>query len=359
MSEDVKKYFQILSADCPEWLNDYIATPEMQRLKGVSMSCGCDFLRMYNISRSYNTLEHSVAVALIVWHFTKDKVQTIAALFHDISSPAFKHCVEVMNGDALNQETIENSTYEVIKKSKSIRALLKRDRIRPKQVSDYHQFTIADNDTPRLSADRLEYSLTNAHKVDYFGVAMPLSTIRKFYNNLTIGKNGDGEEELAFLDYGVAKDFVKKICHLWPKWCDARYVITTETYSRFLKKAIKAKVFSYEELYQMTDKEAILAMRKSKNREIAQAIRKFMQVKRCYEGDNPPANRYVIKNYPVKRRYIDPLVCTDMKIEIKTGKIKFGYTRLSKCSPECLKIQKSFFAQENKQYSWLNTKIAL
>ena len=39
--------------------------------------------------------------------------------------------------------------------------LLKRDNIKIDEVADYHIYPIADNDTPMLSADRLEYTLSN------------------------------------------------------------------------------------------------------------------------------------------------------------------------------------------------------
>ncbi len=38
--------------------------------------------------------------------------------------------------------------------------LLTRDNIRVEEVLDYHIYPIADNDTPKLSADRLEYALS-------------------------------------------------------------------------------------------------------------------------------------------------------------------------------------------------------
>lgn len=41
-------------------------------------------------------------------------------------------------------------------------SLLKRDNIKLDSVNDYHIHSIADNDTPKLSADRLEYSMSNA-----------------------------------------------------------------------------------------------------------------------------------------------------------------------------------------------------
>ncbi|MFR5131592.1 MAG: hypothetical protein ACLTDP_02610 [Terrisporobacter sp.] len=46
-----------------------------------------------------------MGVALIIWHFTKDIKQSIAGLLHDISSPAFAHVIDFLNGDHENQES--------------------------------------------------------------------------------------------------------------------------------------------------------------------------------------------------------------------------------------------------------------
>lgn len=63
-----------------------------------------------------------------------------------------------MNGDSENQESTEERTEQIIKNSKEIMSLLKRDNIKLEEVSDYHIYPIADNDTPRLSSDRFEYT---------------------------------------------------------------------------------------------------------------------------------------------------------------------------------------------------------
>ena len=39
-NEDTKKYFNILSKDFPEFLDDYIYTPQMQKLDGINQICG-------------------------------------------------------------------------------------------------------------------------------------------------------------------------------------------------------------------------------------------------------------------------------------------------------------------------------
>ena len=89
-------------------------------------------------------------------------MQTLSGLFHDIATPVFKHCVDFLNGDYMSQESTEDLTTDIIRNSKEIMELLKRDNIDLSEVDNYHLYPIADNDTPKLSSDRLEYSLSNA-----------------------------------------------------------------------------------------------------------------------------------------------------------------------------------------------------
>ena len=77
-------------SDAPAWLDEFCAVPEMQRLRGVGMNCGCEytaFPRFLGLPR-YSRFRHSVGVCLITWHFTGEIEQALAALFHDISTPS-------------------------------------------------------------------------------------------------------------------------------------------------------------------------------------------------------------------------------------------------------------------------------
>ena len=162
LSDEIKSYFEILEPEFPKWLEKYIETPAMARSTYISNNCGMVYTKLADSDFLLSNLDHSVAVALIVCHFTHDKKQTLAGLFHDIATPAFKHCVDVMNGDVMTQESLENMTSAFIKNSREIMNLLNRDEIKLEEVDDYHIYPIADNDSPRLAADRLEYSLSNA-----------------------------------------------------------------------------------------------------------------------------------------------------------------------------------------------------
>ena len=188
LDKQIKEYFNILSPEIPNFLEEYIETPEMQKQSGISVSCGTYYSKIFpEIKMWYSSLDHSVAVALIIWNFTKDKKQTLAGLFHDIATPAFKHAIDFMNGDYEKQESTEELTTQIIINSKEIMELLNRDNIKIDEVNDYHKYPIADNDTPQLSSDRLEYTLSNG-----FGVRKQLwdlDKIKQIYQNIEIQKN--------------------------------------------------------------------------------------------------------------------------------------------------------------------------
>ena len=119
-------------------------------------------------------MDHSIAVALIVWHFTHDKKQALAGLFHDIATPVFKHCVDYLNGDFMTQESTEDLTTEIIKNSKEIMSLLKRDGIKIEEVDNYHIYPIAEMLSEisawcHYSQSRTETSAEGSGKVQFQG----------------------------------------------------------------------------------------------------------------------------------------------------------------------------------------------
>ena len=186
LDETIKQYFKILSNEIPNFLYDYIDTPEMQRIGKIGCGCGTDYTKIFNHKFFYSNLEHSIGVALIIWNFTKDKKQTLAGLFHDISTPVFKHAIDFMNGDYEKQESTEELTTTIIKNSKEIMNLLKRDHIEVEEVNNYHIYPIADNDTPKLSSDRLEYTFSNGLYCN--GGIWNIDEIQEIYSNIEIQK---------------------------------------------------------------------------------------------------------------------------------------------------------------------------
>ena len=297
----VLDYFNVLEPNFPEWLNDYIETKELLKQRYISMTCGTIYSDLFESEFFFSSLDHSVAVALIVWHFTHDKKQTLSGLFHDIATPVFKHCVDFLNGDYMTQESTEDLTSKIISSSKEIMDLLKRDNIKLEEVDDYHIYPVADNDTPKLSADRLEYSLSNAlltYKLSN------IDEIKKIYNDVVLGKDEDGTLELSFKSKDIALEFVKITSKLSIIYREDRTRYSMQLIADIIKKLNEDGLITKEDLYNKKESEVIEIIENSKYKEIFNIWKNAKNVKVSKEK---PETVYFV-HHGAKIRYIDPLV---------------------------------------------------
>ena len=297
--ELINEYFKVLSPDYPKWLDEYIKTERMQKQKSISVTCGKVYSKLFNYN-DYSSLDHSIGVALIIWNFTHDKKQTLSGLFHDIATPAFKHCVDFLNGDYMNQESTEELTKKIISDSKDIMKLLERDNIDIDEVCDYHIYPIADNDTPMLSADRLEYSLSNDLIVFKTNT---LEEIKKIYNDIEIQTNENGIIELGFKTKKIARQFVKNTSRLSVCYRDDATRFFMQAIADILKKINKDGLISKQDLYELSEQEVIEVVKKS---EYSYAYDTLINSKKVNTSKEEPLNIYYVK-HGAKIRYIDPL----------------------------------------------------
>ena len=304
LNETIKEYFKVLSDEIPDFLYDYINTKPMQRIGKIGCGCGTDYTKIFNNKFFYSNLDHSIGVALIIWNFTKNKKQTIAGLFHDISTPVFKHCIDFMNGDHETQESTEELTTYMIKNSKEIMELLERDNIKVDEVDDYHIYPIADNDTPKLSADRLEYTFTNGL---YFKEVWNVQKIKEIYSNIEIQINEDNIQELGFKDKNIAEEFIVGASQLWPLWVSNEDKLAMQFLAVTVKKMSEENLLTKKDLYTLSEKEVINKIENCNNEKISKCFKLFRNSSKISESDFPVFDKYCV-SITAKRRYIVPLV---------------------------------------------------
>jgi len=270
------------------------------------MHCGCDYASFpvyANVRCHYTRHMHSVEVANIVWNFTQDITQAVAGLLHDIATPVFAHTIDFLNGDYLTQESTEDKTANFIEGSAEIVALLKRHGIKIADVCDYSRYPIADNDTPMLSADRLEYTLGNG----YIVYNMDLAEIQAMYEDLTVVKNENNIDELCFRSVQTARKFVDlslKNSHLFLS-DDDRFAM--QYLSDLIQTAITCKVIIFDDLY--TTETAVIKRLKDDHR-TCKMWDMYTKISAVAAADTKVPNIYSV-NIPAKKRYINPLVLTD------------------------------------------------
>ncbi|MCR4965337.1 MAG: hypothetical protein K6A41_06735 [Bacteroidales bacterium] len=263
------------------------------------MNCGCEYTSfpLFQNLESYSRFDHSVGCGLMVWHFTQDPRQTVAALLHDVASPAFAHVIDFLNGDHERQESTEDTTESVIAESPELMKLLTEMNLTLEDVADYHLYPIADNDTPRLSADRLEYTLGNI--VNYrIGTR---DDVKRYYDNLIVGRNEEGTEELMFSDLQTALDFGMTTLRTSRIYvCDEdRY--SMQTLAELLKKHIERGILNVNDLY-TTEKKVIALLEKDE-----EAKNDWLRFRSSHKmiKDGVPAEGKIIA---AKKRHINPMV---------------------------------------------------
>lgn len=298
----MKELWNIYHHDIPEFIKEYAATKEMQRLKDVGMNCGCEYtnLKIFTTRYYYSRYEHSVGVALIIWHFTKDMKQSIAGLLHDIATPVFAHAIDFLNQDYINQESTEDNTDKIIENSNEIMSLLDKYQLTIDDIKDYHMYPIADNDSPQLSADRLEYTLGNLYNYGY----CELDEIEKFYRDLIVDVNEHGIEEIQFKTKDIAYQFIQKAFLTFEIYVADSDRFSMQCLADIVRYAVNHQIFSKNDLYSV---ESEIIQRIEDDYKCKQLWHQYKNYSQVVISKEKPSSGYYI-NVNAKRRYIDPLV---------------------------------------------------
>ena len=287
--------------DIPEFLLEFMTTKEMLRLKDVGMNCGCEYsnLKEFTMRHPYSRYDHSVGVALIIWHFTGDMKQSLAGLYHDIATPVFAHAIDFLNKDYLKQESTEDKTYDIIQNSTEIGVLLEKYGLSIHDIDNYHLYPIADNDMPRLSADRLEYTLGNLYNYGY----VELDDIKRYYENISVGINEDNNKELIFNSIDIAIDFIKNAFKTFEIYVSDKDRYSMQCLADIVKYALNQNALTMENLYGC---ETDVIKKINSNPKTEYLWNLYVNYHDVMKYKDEPEGYFV--KVDAKRRYIDPIV---------------------------------------------------
>ncbi len=304
----VSKYHSILCPDRPDFLDEYLILPSLQRLGGIGLLCGTDWTPLFHNKFFYSRLDHSVGAALITWNFTHNKRQTLASLFHDIASPAFSHAVDFRNGDRMRQESTEALTHDIINGDLDLSEMLFRDGIYKYEMDDYHRYPVADNEIPGLSADRLEYMYPSGAALSG---TWTLDEIEKSYSAVTLLKNERGQDELGFADRESALEYVRRFLDVSLILQKGEDKLAMQLMGDIIGEAISCGYIEEDDLYGMDEQSLIAKFEDcadtSPGDNFARLFRTFRGMTRLVRTDVKLNGHYCV-SFDVKKRYVDPLV---------------------------------------------------
>ncbi len=298
----MKEYINIfIDVQYPKFIDKYLTTKTLNRLKHITQFCGCDYTKLYSPLFLYTRFDHSLVVAHMTWHFTHDKKETIAALLHDIGTPCFAHCIDYVFGDYINQESSEKNIVDMIKQDSVMVEYLMQDGVSLDELTDLSQFPILENKSPRLCTDRLDGVL---HTCYIWLHTHSLEQIKKVYDNMTILKNEDGNPEIGFSDVAVAEKFVDMVYNYAKELQGNTDKYVMKFVSEIVKLAFEIKLISLEDLY--AKKEMEICNIFSAN---FLSWKKFNEASVLLGTDDEPKNRFYV-SFETKKRNTIPLVCT-------------------------------------------------
>lgn len=332
----INGYHKILSPNYPVFLDKYIEIPLLQRLKGVGLLCGTDWTNLYRNRFYYSRLDHSIGVALIIWHFTQDMAQTIAGLLHDVSTPVFSHVQDFRKGDEKTQTSTEDLNREMIRNDKLLRLLLESDGLTVEQVENYHNYPIADNEIPQLSADRLEYMFPSGMVLEG---KWTLDEIQAIYNDIVILHNEEFLPELGFKTIEIAEKYCKNFCVTGHMLQLNENKLTLKLLSDIMQLALDEGLLQEDDFMKLTESEVMEKIQNVGSERFRSMLKTFKTMEHIEHTDEP-LNGYYCVNLDVKQRYINPLV------QMPDG----GIARLTEVSETARQIVDDFLTFEDKKY---------
>ena len=293
-------YLKLLNYDnVPEFLKKYLEVPTLQRLKEIGYFCGMDYAskKIYDFKEYVSRYDHSLTVALLVYKLTEDKTQTLAGLFHDVSTPCFSHVIDYMNKDYVKQESTEKNMLKVIESDSALLNLLREDKIKVDEIVDFKEYTIVDNDRPKLCADRLDGIIQTGYN---WTKEINLEDIDAIINDIKVYKNEQDENEIGFRTREVAEkvlaysDKINEVCHS----SEDNYMM--ELLAKITRYSINKGYITYDELFTSTEKVIFEKFDSKKDSFLEKLLVDFRNL--------DSANIPYIELPNVKNRNINPLV---------------------------------------------------
>jgi len=134
-------------------LLDLMTSTAVQRLKGITQH---GITARLGITPPFSRFDHSVGAMLLVRRLGARLDEQVGALLHDVSHTAFSHVVDFVCDDQREQSYHETEKAAFVARS-DLPAVLGRHGLDWRAFLDEAPFTLLEQPSPALCADRLDY----------------------------------------------------------------------------------------------------------------------------------------------------------------------------------------------------------
>ncbi|MBI2661933.1 HD domain-containing protein [Candidatus Woesearchaeota archaeon] len=275
---------------------EIIATPEMQRLKGVNQY---GIWNLFNERYFTSRFDHCVGVYLLLHHFGASREEQTAGLMHDIAHTAFSHVIDYVFDDSATQTVHETFHTRVIFNSE-IPNILRKYGLDVERLVDEHNFGILERALPDLCADRVDYFLRDS---------LLLEKCSREEVRMILGALNVYEQELMLTDKDTAEmmegRFRQMCLDFWgPPIQTGSYTLM----ANILREALEKEIIDETDFFS-TDENVLKKLHDSLDANIVHQLQLFSTDK-IVEGT---AEEHTFHNRS-KARYINPKVFVEGKI---------------------------------------------
>ncbi len=276
---------------------ELLKSPALKRLKNISQY---EIPDKYNHHKNFSRYEHSLGVMLLLGKVGATLEEQIAGLLHDVSHFAFSHITDwVFKGANDNSENLHDTLHHRFLENSDIPTILKKYRYSLTRLTNEHNFSLLEKDTPELCADRVDYALREM--VYWYNKNLAKRVVDKLINF-----NG----QLVFLDKTSALEFAKAFLELQRKhWGGKQSIRRYSIFSNVLKFALESKIITKGDLYYKDETYVLKKIENTKNIPVKSLLRILKS--KSLAGNIPGKRTKVIKKF----RYVDPLFLQNRELK--------------------------------------------
>lgn len=229
---------------------ELINSNSIKRLKDISqLGMPDDYLSFPGFSR----YEHSLGVMILLKRLGANLEEQVAGLLHDISHTPFSHVIDWVVGDPTKEDYQDNIFKEFLEKSDSFN-ILKKHKLSTEFISDLNNFKLLERESPKLCADRIDYSLRQIR------MEKGKKLTNKIFEDLCVYDN-----QILFNSLKVARLFGEEYMKLQTlRWAGdemrGRYYLLSE----ILKEALNQNLIEFNQFYG-TEKPLLKILNNSNN----------------------------------------------------------------------------------------------
>lgn len=295
-------------------LKELVEHPVLQRLKNIDQSGPVTYL---GLVPEFSRFEHSVGVLdLLQSKADAPLAECVAGLLHDVSHTAFSHLGDQLFYQAQAEHSYQDLVHLEFLQTFDIPSITRPWGIEIEALDpDSPQYRALEQPLPDLCADRIEYLIHTAHKLDLIDT----QEARAIIDDLCFE-----EGRWFFKSVSRAEQFSEFSLRFTQDLYGSSWNITVyESFAEILRMAMTQELISADEIKYGDDDTLIAKIEKSLNPEI---MRKLQSLK-----DNPLGSAQVTHNRHQAKLWITPKFRgVDPWVRLESG----TFARLTEISPQ-------------------------